>query len=43
MWYQKNQSFLTDLKLIFLTAFVIVLPNNKLHEKWFKDLPERDF
>ncbi len=43
MWYQKNQSFLTDLKLIFLTALVIVLPNNKLHEKWFKDLPERDF
>ncbi len=43
MWYQKNQSLLIDLKLIILTALVIVLPNNKLHEKWFEDLPERDF
>ena len=43
MWYQKNQSLQTDLKLIFLTALVIVLPNNKLHEKWLLDLPERDF
>ena len=43
MLYQKNQYFFTDLILIFLTAIVFVLPNNKLHEKWFKDLPERDF
>jgi lipopolysaccharide/colanic/teichoic acid biosynthesis glycosyltransferase len=43
MWYQKNQSLLIDLKLIILTALVIVLPNNKLHEKLFEDLPERDF
>ena len=43
MWYQKNQSLSIDLKLIILTALVIVLPNNKLHEKWFEDLPERDF
>ena len=43
MWYQINQSFLLDLKLIFLTALVIVLPSNRLHENWFKDLPKRDF
>ena len=43
MWYQKNQSMLLDLKLIFLTALVIVLPSNKLHNKWFKDLPRRYF
>tara|TARA_B110000003_G_scaffold129903_1_gene131909 strand:- start:479 stop:1144 length:666 start_codon:yes stop_codon:yes gene_type:complete len=43
MWYQKNQSMLLDLKLIFLTALVIVLPSNKLHEKWFNDLPRRYF
>ena len=43
MWYQKNHSTLVDFKLIFLTAFVILLPNNRLHEKWFKDLPKRDF
>ena len=43
MWYQQNQSMLLDFKLIFLTAMVIVLPSNRLHEKWFKDLPKRDF
>ena len=43
MWYQNNQSMLVDLKLIFLTALVIVMPSNRLHEKWFTDLPERDF
>lgn len=43
MWYQKNNSFFLDIKLIFLTALVIILPNNRLHEKWFKELPKRDF
>ena len=43
MWYQKNHSILVDIKLIFLTALVIVLPSNRLHEKWFKNLPKRDF
>ena len=43
MWYQKNRSMSLDLKLIFLTAMVIILPSNRLHEKWFKDLPKRNF
>ena len=43
IWYQINQSFLLDLKLIFLTALIIVLPSNRLHENWFHDLPKRDF
>lgn len=43
MWYQINQSMLLDFKLIFLTALVIIYPNNRLHEKWLKDLPKRDF
>ena len=43
MWYQKNQSMLLDLKLIFLTALVILFPDNKFHEKWFEDLPKRNF
>ena len=43
IWYQKNCSFLLDLKLIFLTAWVILLPKSKLYEKWFKDLPVRNF
>ena len=43
MWYQSNNSFFLDLKLIFLTAWVILVPNSKLYEKWFKNLPKRSF
>ena len=43
MWYQKNKSFLLDIQLIFMTAWVILLPTSKLYEKWFKDLPKRNF
>lgn len=43
MWYQNNYSFFLDLQLIFMTAWVILFPNSKLYEKWFKDLPKRNF
>jgi len=43
MWYQTNSSFLLDLQLIFMTAWVILVPNSRLYEKWFKDLPKRSF
>ena len=43
MWYQENNSFLLDLQLIFMTAWVIVYPTSKLYEKWFKNLPKRNF
>ena len=43
LWYQNNKSFFLDLKLIFLTAWVILSPTSKLYEKWFKDLPKRSF
>ena len=43
MWYQSNRSFLLDLQLIFMTAWVILVPTSKLYEKWFKDLPKRSF
>ncbi len=43
MWYQSNRSFLIDLKLIFITAWVILFPKSKIYEKWFKDLPVRNF
>lgn len=42
-WYQQHRSFLTDMKLIILTAWVIVSPNSQLMYKWFKDLPKRPF
>jgi len=43
IWYQNHKSFLLDLQLIFLTAWVIIIPDSKLYEKWFKDLPKRNF
>ena len=43
MWYQENRSFVLDLKLIFMTAWVIIFPKSRLYEKWFYDLPKRNF
>ncbi len=43
LWYLKNRSFLIDLKLIFLTAWVVIFPESNIYEKWFKDLPKRSF
>ena len=43
MWYQSNRSFVVDAQLIFLTAWVIVFPETRIYEKWFKDLPKRNF
>jgi len=43
MWYQDHRTFFLDLQLIFLTAWVILFPKSRLYEKWFKDLPKRDF
>ena len=43
MWYQLNCSFSLDLKLIFLTAWVIIFPKSKIYLKWFDDLPVRSF
>jgi lipopolysaccharide/colanic/teichoic acid biosynthesis glycosyltransferase len=42
-WYQENQSFTTDLKIIVLTAWVIIFPESNLVYDWFKDLPKRPF
>ena len=43
IWYQSNCSLFLDFKLTFITAWVIIFPNSKLYEKWFKDLPKRNF
>ena len=43
MWYQSHRSIYLDFQLIFMTAWVIVVPTSKLYEKWFKDLPKRNF
>jgi len=43
IWYQKNQSFLTDLTILFLTAWVILRPGSQAVYSVFKDLPKRNF
>lgn len=43
LWYQKNASLYTDFIIIFLTAWSILFPKNKLTHKIFKDLPLRPF
>lgn len=42
-WYQVKQSLVTDLKLILLTAWVILNSNSNLTYKWFADLPKRNY
>jgi lipopolysaccharide/colanic/teichoic acid biosynthesis glycosyltransferase len=41
LWYQKNASIGTDLKIIFLTAWQILSPESELVYRIFKDLPAR--
>ena len=43
MWYQSHRSIYLDFQLIFITAWAIVVPETRLYEKWFKDLPKRNF
>jgi|TARA_B110000003_G_scaffold100534_1_gene102833 lipopolysaccharide/colanic/teichoic acid biosynthesis glycosyltransferase len=43
MWYQAKRSLILDFQLIFITAWAIVVPETRLYEKWFHDLPERNF
>jgi len=39
-WYQENQSFWVDLKIIFLTAWAVLFPKTEAY-KHFNGLPER--
>lgn len=41
LWYLENASLATDLKLIFLTAWVIFFPGSDLVFRIFKDLPKK--
>jgi len=40
-WYQENCSAWTDLKIVILTVWVILLPKSKLTYIFFRDLPEK--
>lgn len=41
LWYLKNRSLVTDLKIILLTAWVVLVPKSQLPYKVFKDLPAK--
>ena len=41
LWYLKNQSILVDLKLILITALVIIFPKLNVIDKFFKSLPAK--
>jgi len=41
LWYQENLSFLTDVKLVFCTAWMMLFFNSQLPYKMFKGLPPK--
>jgi len=42
LWYQRHMSLATDIKLIFLTAWAILRPRNRLLGRFFPALPRVD-
>ncbi|TYB79053.1 sugar transferase [Bizionia myxarmorum] len=42
-WYQAHESFLVDIKIIIITAWVILNPTSEIVYSWFRDLPKRPF
>jgi len=42
-WYQENQSFITDFKIIIATAWVVLNPESDIVYSWFKGIPKREF
>ena len=41
LWYYKNQSLFVDVKLVILTAWVIILTKSDVVERIFKSLPKK--
>ena len=41
LWYYKNQSLFVDIKLVVLTAWIIVFPESNLIDYMFKSLPKK--
>ena len=41
MWYQDNKSLWVDIRIVLLTAWVIIFPSSNLPAKVFKGLPEK--
>ena len=43
LFYQENKSFLLDIKIIFVTAWVIFFPQSQIYKRILKGLPQRKF
>lgn len=41
VWYNRNKSIGTDLKVIFITGWVILFPKSNIIYQWFKTLPKK--
>lgn len=41
LWYQENQSFRLDLKIIVVTALAVLRPRGGAYLSWFRGLPPR--
>ena len=39
LWYRSNKSFVVDLKLLWLTVWVVLFPRSRLHLRAFSSLP----
>ena len=39
IWYQKNKTVSTNIKIVLLTIWVILSPTSTLYQRWFEDLP----
>lgn len=42
-WYQRNQNFILDFKIILATIIVVVFPNLDVVSIFFRQLPKRNF
>lgn len=42
-WYQVNKSFWVDLKILIVTAIVVVFPKSSVVHYFFNSLPKRNF
>jgi len=40
LWYQRNISFITDLKIILITIWIVFFPKSNIISLFFKNLPE---
>jgi lipopolysaccharide/colanic/teichoic acid biosynthesis glycosyltransferase len=40
LWYKRNKSFLLDMKIIFITAWVVLFSESRIVNRAFPDLPK---